>query len=865
MIRPRIVYRLARAEMRRARGSLAFCIASIAVGVMAITLILSLAENLRNGVNGQAKELMGGDLLLSSSQPFENEGAVELLRNLAALGATETSSIKFFTMLRRVSGGEPDGDGHTSSPAQASGRSAQLVRLRATPRQFPLYGHIRSEPPGQYEKLSERASVLLDPGVARTLGLEAGDQVQVGELTANVLGHFLKKPGSPAAKFSMAPYVFLDARFLPETGLLATGSRIRYEHVFALPPSVSATAWKNEHSRAARTAHVSIRSFDEAGASLQRLSGFLTLVALITLFLGALGVGSGLRTFLRKKHQNAALLRSFGATGRDVLKIYGLLTLLVAGAGSALGAGLGSALPLAFGQFSENFGTDLLPVELDFVPSVTAVGRAFATGVCSSMAFALLPVWTLAQIPPLRVLGHAGTSALSIALKARLTLLAIPCLLVTGVVFGLSEPGGRAMSFAFTLAFGGAWLALALLSRAVTALAGKLGPRLKNFHLRQGIANLHRPENQTEGVIVAVGLAFVMLGTLLIVQHSLEQTLRLENDTDHPNFFVVEAQPPQLQDIRKALVGAQARNVADSPMISARIGALNGVPIDTSAISNDSRQRTRQDRFRTREYFVSHRETLVDSEFVVAGTFWRGRPAQQEASLDSRVAQALGARLGDTLTLDVQGRPLDARITSFREIQWLSLRPNAMILLSPGPIEKAPGMVVFSAQVPDSEQRHLLEGKLLARFPNLTVIDAEQAAQSALLIVNGVANVLHLLGLAAVLAGALVFCGAIAAGRFAREREAMLLKVLGASRSDLRRILTSEYLSLAVLGVSCGWLIAEGLNRLAVGMFFDAQPAMPYFSLLALATSGILLHTGMAVLVGRRVSNATPLSILREG
>ena len=359
-------------------------------------------------------------------------------------------------------------------------------------------------------------------------------------------------------------------------------------------------------------------------------------------------------------------------------------------------------------------------------------------------------------------------------------------------------------------------------------------------------------------------MGFLLLGTLLILQTSLERLLALERRDDLPNLFVIDIQPDQREGVLAALADPAVSGLELSPMISARIGGINGRSVDQSHVQRDAGQRTWEDRMRTREYFVSYRGEAIASETVTQGTFWSGRPSRQEASLDEGMAHSLGIELGDTLTLDIQGLPLDATVTSFREIRWQALRPNAMILLSPGEIEGAPTMFVASARVPDGSARQALTTELVRQHGNLTVIDASEAAQTVLLILDRVSAVFTVLGILSVLAGAVILGGAIAAGRFARQREAMLFKVLGASRSDLRRILSAEYATLALLGTLSGWLLAELIGRAAVPALFDATAHVPYLALSVLALSALVLNTGVGLLVGRRVSGHTPLSLLRE-
>jgi hypothetical protein len=301
-----------------------------------------------------------------------------------------------------------------------------------------------------------------------------------------------------------------------------------------------------------------------------------------------------------------------------------------------------------------------------------------------------------------------------------------------------------------------------------------------------------------------------------------------------------------------------------SPMISARIAAVNGRSVDQSGVARDDVQRSWEDRMRTREYFVSYREELLSSESLTIGQFWSGRPEQQDASLDRGLGQALGIQLGDTLALDIGGLPLEARVTSFRDIHWQALRPNSMILLSPGEIEAAPKMMVAFVRVPSAPQREALQAELVARYPNLSVVDAAEAAQTVLAIVSRISHVLTALGTLALLVGAVILGGAVAAGRFARQKEAMLFKVLGASRADLRWMLGAKYALLALLGTLAGWFLAEAIGRVAVPRLFDAAADVPYGALPARALGVAAQHAGGGVRAAARLRPATARDFTRR-
>jgi putative ABC transport system permease protein len=405
---------------------------------------------------------------------------------------------------------------------------------------------------------------------------------------------------------------------------------------------------------------------------------------------------------------------------------------------------------------------------------------------------------------------------------------------------------------------------LLLLSRVFVELARRWGPRLPSFHLRQGLANLQRPGNQTAAVVVAVGMGFLLLSSILTLQASLERLLAVETSSEMPNMFLIDVQPDQRPSVEQLLTEHRASGTHLSPMVSARIASVNGKPIDKSQGERNEVRREWSDRMRTREYFVSYRDHLLDSEELTEGKLWSGRPAQQEASLDAELAENLEVKLGDELGLTVEGLPLSARVTSIRTVHWEKMRENVLILLSPGEIEAAPHQLVVTTRIADQAMRFALQSAVVAKHPNVTVVDVAQAAQTVLLIIEKVSTIFKVLGGVAVGMGAIILTGAIAAGRFARRREAMLLKVLGASRSDLRRILTAEYASLAVLGTIAGWALLEILARIGVPALFDTPVHMPYGALIAVAAFGVAFNTAMGLLVSRQVAAQRALDVLRE-
>ncbi|HWM86926.1 MAG TPA: FtsX-like permease family protein, partial [Kofleriaceae bacterium] len=855
-VRPALILRQALAQTRRSRGALAFCVASIAVGVAALTAVNTLVAGVQQSMASEARTLLGADLSLSGNQPLDSGVATELGAELIAAGGQAADVIETQSMLAPV----------------GSGAAPRLVRIRALRGRYPFYGKLETLPPGELEpaRLAAAPRVIVHPEVARQLRLATGDKVKLGQLELEVAALLVPGVGSPAAGFGFSPPVYIHADHLAATGLVRLGSRVNYTRLFRMPEGFDVEAWKQDNFERATDAHLGVRTSREAAASVQRflnrLSRFLAVAGLSVLLLGALGVASATHAFVRKRLDSAAILRCLGARPRDVFAIFAVLVLGVGLLGSAVGALIGALAPLALESGVARLGSQMLPAQIQLGIDLAAIGRGVGAGVLASAVFGLLPVVRIARVPPLRALRRDVEPPpwLSRVRDAFLLLLITGAAAGAVLLLAAIETQSRQVTLYFAGAVGGAIILLALLARAAMALTRRLAHRAPGYRLRQGLANLHRPGNQTTSVIVAIGLGSFLVGSLLVVAASIENVIAVELRGDLPNVFLVDVQPDDRAGVEAQVRAAGARELIVAPMVAARLAAVQGRPVDTHGIERDASRRTFDDSMRTREYFLTYRDHSVDSEEVVAGEFWRGRPPRQEASLDSRLAQNLGIELGQTLTLDVQGLPLDAVVTSFRTIRWQAMRPNAMVVLSPGEVEKSPAMFVSSFRIDDPTARARLAADLVARYPNISVIDLTEVAAQVRDILDRIALVVSALALVILIAGAVILGGAIASTRATRVRETTLLKVLGARRRDLGRILVTEYLALAVLAVAAGGLLGQVATRWAVPTFFETEVAMPAGALALLTIGVVALNVTAAVLIGRGVMRAPALELLRD-
>ncbi|MBE7440166.1 MAG: FtsX-like permease family protein [Spirochaetales bacterium] len=844
------IFSMALKETRTARSKLIFCVASIALGTMALTSIKTTIRSLDTALAQQTRSLMGADLTVRSTQPLTSAKALALRADLEQSGAHRAELFEFNTMLRTNTG------------------RSQLVWARAFQGAFPFYGRIQTDPPeGLPQVQSGQDVIVIDPVLREKLQLLPGSLVRIGEKAFRVAGFYVKEPGGPAsASAGFSPVVYFSSSWLPQTGLLSFGSRVRYSWLFKLPEGMDAGAWKEANFQEALEDSIEIQTYREAVSQLQRffvrLSYFISLMGLITLLLAGVGTGSAMAFFIRSRIQHIAVYRSLGASPAQIFQIYSAVALLLGLAGAIPGVLLGGLLPGVLETFLKPLIADKLPIGLEMNFSWLSCLEGLLAGLLSVFVFTLIPVVRTRLIAPIRILRQNDNSdTLSTSKKdyllygAGLILITIFILLLT-----VSQIDSVRISLMFAGSLLGALAILTLASLLIMFLLRRFQPA--HYHLRQGLSNLFRPGNQTLSSILATGAGVFLLSSIFITQRSLEQEIAWEENASQPNVFVIDIQPEQKEAVEGIL--AETEQLSFAPMVTARLVALNDTKINTENVSRDASRREWDDQLRVREYFISYRSHLLDSEEIVAGQFWEGRPKELQVSVSDDWADRMDVGVGDTLSLNVQGRVLRAEITSLRRIRWQSMRPNAMILLSPGIIERVPPLYVASFRSPAPEAISRIQDRLVDRFSNLSVIDITEVMGSARHIITNVGLVINFLAALAILNGVLILLGTITAGRFARLRESMLLKVLGARRGDLNRILTTEFAALSLTGILLGALLAELLAQPVLTVFFQSRWAAPSFWLLLILFLLALGNTLTGLWLSRDIMRTQPLTVLRE-
>jgi putative ABC transport system permease protein len=382
---------------------------------------------------------------------------------------------------------------------------------------------------------------------------------------------------------------------------------------------------------------------------------------------------------------------------------------------------------------------------------------------------------------------------------------------------------------------------------------------------RQGLANLHRPANQTVTLVLAIGFGAFLLGTLYLVQHNLLRQLRLTGGPARPNLVLFDIQPDQLPRIEQALRAASLPVIDATPIVPMRISSVKGRPV-SGLLATDSGGGPSNAWALRREYRSTYRDSTVASERVVSGTWPPPRTGGSPAliSVEQDVARDLGVGVGDEIVWDVQGVTLTSRVSSLREVDWARFEPNFFVVFAPGALERAPQTMVTLTRIVSPADRGRFQRQLAERFPNVSTLDLSLLQEALERLVDRVALAIRFMALFSLGVGTLVLIGALATSRFQRIREGALLRTLGATRAQVVRVVLAEYLSLGLLASAVALVLAVGAAWALARFVFEGPFFFPLIPLSGLTLAVVTLTVIVGLANSREVVRKTPLEVLRE-
>ncbi len=860
-MRVRFLVRMAWRESRASRRRLLLFASAISVGVAALVAISSFTANLERAVRLEARTLLGADLMLGSSRAFTP--AVEALLDSArwaGIGVTRRTVFSSMAYVPRI----PD--------------RSRLAEVRAVGPAFPFYGTVATAPAGRWDALDTGRVAIADTSLLVALGARVGDTLVLGNSAFVIAATVGDVPGRLGGGINaFGSQVYIPDRYVRETGLIVFGSRVRYNALLRFDEPRQATRFANRHNRALAADRVNVTTAQEAESdlttALDNLSSFLQFVGLIALLLGGIGVASGITAFLAGKLETIAVLRCLGARRPLVFAIYlvqavalGLAAALV---GAALGVGLQLLLPRAL------HGVLPVDVQVRLEPGVLLAG--IGIGVAVSVLFALRPLLEVRLVSPLQAIRKAYETDAALPRDPwRLAAFGLLAIGVLALCMARNTDPRVGLGFAVAIAIS---VGVLTLSARLTVWAARRLTQQREIRarwpyvLRQGLANLHRPRNQTRAVVTALGFGVGLLAAVYLVQANLlDQVVRATRMTQgRPNLVFVDIQQDQADRLAGVIREAGHPLLQLVPIVPMRIAGVNGRPRE-QVLADTGAARPAAWTLR-REYRSTWRDSAVASETLARGAWWHGAgegvPDRTGTlvfplSLSTDVAADLKVGIGDRLTWDVQGLSVETRIVALREVDWARFEPNFFAVFSSAALRRAPATYVALTRVEDAGGRAVLQRAVAEGFPNVIAFDVAVVQGTVERVFGKVAVAVRFMAGLSLTTGALVLLGAVAAGRLQRIREGALLKALGATRRQLSRILLAEYVALGVLAavvgtglaIGCGWAFVMWVLELPFIL-----PAGP-LGVVFVAVTALVALVGLTA--SREVFRRTAMEVLRD-
>ncbi|MFL5623312.1 MAG: ABC transporter permease [Gemmatimonadaceae bacterium] len=845
------IWSLAWRESRTARRRLLLYMSSISLGVAALVAIDSFSTNIIQSVKDQSRALMGGDVSFNSSKPIPP--AVDSLVDSLGRHGVSFARVTTFPSMAVV-------------PRTAGTRFAQV---RGVTENYPFYGNIITEPAGRWPQLHQGAYAIVDPALLISLNARVGDSLRLGFGTFTIIASVKDIPGAAGIAEMLGPRIFIPAKYIAETQLLVFGSTAERTILAKLPPGVDPDKFVKPFKKRVESQQMRVRTVTQTEVAtadaIENLSDFIGIVGLVALLLGGIGVASGVRAFVARKIDTVAVLRCLGASSGQVLAIYVVQAAAMGLVGAAVGAGLGVAVQFVLPKVLTGF----LPIDVSVTLVPSAVLTGLAVGGWIALIFALRPLLALRNVSPLQTLRRDTDAQV---LRMRWTdaprIVVNVALVLSVVAIALARAQTTKQAIAMSAATGIAIFALGA-SAALLSWAARRSLRTRwPYVVRQGVANLYRPGNQTRAVTLALGFGAFLVSTLYLVQNSILQRFTTAAAEARGNVVFFDVQHDQEAVLDSIVRGGGYDVVQVAPVITMRIAAIDGKRVaDMTPVKPGERGRAGW--ALRREFRSTYRDKPASSETIVAGK-WFGEsaltaaPDTGEISMEEGIAKELNVKLGSVITWNVQGVEIPTRITSLRKVVWTRFEPNFFVVFAPPVLKGAPNQYVLLAQVKNPVAVPLLQRAVVNRLPNVSSIDLTAIKRTVDRIVGKASLAIRFMALFSLAVAIPVLFSAVSATRRERVREGVLLKTLGATRGQIARILLAEYSLLGVLGGLTGMVLSLVGGWAAVRFIFKTAFALPVVPVVGIAAAIVALTLLIGLLAGRDVFRETPIAALRD-
>ena len=902
--------KIASREMRSSRAKFLFVLLSVAIGVAALTGVRGFSSSFRTTLLIRARSIMAADLaarMFQQPTPEQQKG----LDQIQSTGVETTTVTEMLSMAASPKANDP-----------------VLVSLKAVdPALYPFYGEIELSPAGSLKDALGPHSVAVGDDLLLRLGIHVGDDLKIGGQLFRIAATVVNEPDRLSGNFAAGPRVLISREALKSTGLLAPGNRANERFLFKLPPPADGrpatdTAVAELKARLVTLLpEAQLTDYRETNPALteglDRATSLLSLMSLVALVLGAVGVAMAMRAHLAQRLDTIAIMKSIGARSSQIMKIYLLQTLLLGLAGGVIGVlcgvGVQLAFPIVLGKLIN------IPTELHIQPRAILVG--LGAGVLTTLLFTLPPLLDIRKVRPSLILRRATESdslpeernlfaqslrrlpwvALAViasflidryisrhkpghALALALTDICLisaaafgPWLLRKGrknpsqiVAFVLILAGlgaiattlsdSRDVGEAFSV---GLVLVLLVLLAAATAVLAALKFFLNRTRLRlpsslrHGLANLYRPGNPSAALLAALGMGIMQIMTVFLVQQAVVNELHISSAPNLPNVFLVDIANSEIDGMRKLLKSQPAITTEPEllPVVTSRIVSIDGTAAADIKLKNFPRRMLRS-------VSLTWSDTLPPGTKIVEGAWWPEGETKPEVAIAQRQAERLGVKLGSTITFAAQDSQINATVVAFTRSDGQHAFSRAEYTLPRAALQGLP-MIWYGGLHVDPAKVSQFQHTVYLAYPTVTVINVAQALETVRAVVIQITYVIQFLAAFSIFAGVIILASSIAGTKYRRIREVVVLKTLGATRGRIATIFSIEFAVLGLVAGSVGILFANLIARTLLRQMNVAYHTHWFMNLAALAgTAALTVITGW--IASHRLLGQKPLEVLRE-
>ena len=835
------ILRLTFREVRSSWRRLLFFFLSIAIGVGSVVALRSLVQNIGFAVAFDARELLTADIEISSTNEFEPSEIAKIEDSIAKFSIVDGRSEAITTA-------------SMARPIDAENQRVRLVELKGVDRAFPLVGNFLLDGGQKFDyRLIEGGGAVASRILIEDLDLKIGDKIRLAEGEFRINATFDREPGGNSG-FRLGPRVFIEKKAFDDAGITRGSGRIRRR--ILLRTTTDPASLVNDLRESLRGTTLQVQSYRESqenlGEQFGKTENYLALTGLLILVLGGIGVWNVSRAFVEQKRKTVAILKCVGATGNRILSIYFLQITILGLIGSLFGVLLAQIGLLSAGAYFR----ESLPVNMPLAVSASASGQGIFLGVAISLIFSTLPLLQIRHLKPSLLLNDDNNAHLRLD---RTRWLAAAIAVVSLFLLSAWQAGSPAIGAAF---LGGTaavattlYLAAALLIRLL-----KTAKKMGSFSISLAINSLYRPGNQTRVVLLAVGLGTFVVLAVQSLQQNLIREFDFTKKSSLPSLFFVDIQKSQIESVGRLIQQRTGEVPETTPTVRARIAFVNGIPLDFGKA-----EMRRQQGQIGREFVITYRPNLDKNERVTAGQWWpAGFSEVPEVSVEEGMAERLAVVPGDSITFDISGRKITARIANIRRLDLRNTRTAFVFVFRPGVIESAPqtfAATVLSRMTATERQR--LQREIVEAFPNVQIFDVADILLAVRRLLENFVLAISFVGGIVILSGILILAGSIALTKSQRVYENAVLKTLGANRKSLALTLVSEYALLGFTAGLIGSVFATAMSWVVCRFLLEIEWQADLATTLGGAFASGILVTAVGTAANFDVLFRRPLSILR--